>query len=355
MKFSLSKTYLFLSPNNIQVIMDSKSKDKSVDRAPDQATNPNMEGSTSLSKRIGSSASGILQNVFAKPSASAVAEVLGSLDADTSKGGASSSASLGEASSSSQAILTQEASPGLGRSMVAESFRTEQARGGIRAGSGQDEFNRFSQTPPLRELDSAVTQALDLPNFERPATVGDHCPCPFCKMGELHRNRKTYGPDEGLAPSSSDGAAVVALLSDPVFNIDEEPTNAWAAPKSDKGKAKLGSQLVEQQLYDSADPLAPMNPLDLIPDFNGSWNPVAHASSFHEGYSSSDPAFGDIQPWTDILNRYHDEVWGDMLPLVKEAREELKSANNSPEGTLHDRPALRRLGMLLKHLHQPML
>ena len=335
--------------------MDPKSTDKSVDRAHDQATNPDMEGSTSLSKRIGSSASGILQNAFAKPPASAVAETLGSLGADTSKGGASSSVSLGEASTSSQAILTQEASPGLGRSMVAESFRTEQARPSIGAGSGQDEFDRFSQTRQLRELDSVVTQALDLPNFERPATVGDHCPCPFCKMEELHRNRKTYGPDVELAPSSNDGAAVVALLSDPAFNIDEEPTNAWAVSKTDKGKSKLGSQLMEQQLCNSAGPLAPVNPLDLIPNFDASWNPVARASSLHDGNCSSDPAFGDIQPWTDILNRYHDEVWGDMLPLVKEAREELNSANRSSEGALQDRPALRRLEMLLKHLHQPML
>lgn len=344
-----------MSLKNSQVIMDTKSKDKSVDRAHDQATNPNKEGSPSLSKRIGSSASGILQNVFAKPSASAVAGTLGSLDADASKGGASSSISSGEASTSSQALLTQEASRGLGRSMVAEPFRTEQARAGIRAGSGQDEFDRFSQTPQLREFDSAVIQALDLPNFERPATVGDHRPCPFCKMGELHRNRKTYGPDVELAPSSNDGAAVVALLSDPALNIDEEPTNTWAVPKTDKGKSKLGSQLVEQQPCNSADPLAPVNPLDLIPDFDASWNPVAYASSFHGGNCSSDEAFGDIRPWTNILNRYHDEVWGDMLPLVKEAREELNSANSSSEGALQDRPALRRLGMLLKHLHQPML
>ena len=335
--------------------MDPKSKDKTVDRAQNPPTNPNMEGSTSLSKRIASSASGILQNVFAKPSASAVAETLSSLDADTSKGGASSSASLGKTSSSSQAILTQEASPGLGRSMVAEPFRTEQVRGGIRAGRGQDEFNKFSQPSQLCELDTAIIHDLDLRTFERPAAVANHCPCPFCEMRELHRNRKTYIPDVELPTGSNDGAAVVALLSDPAFDIDEEPMDTWAVPTTDKGKAKLGSQPVEQQLYISADPLAPTNPLGLLPDFNASWNPVAHASSFYEGNRSSDPAFGDIKPWTDILNRYHDEVWGDMLPLVDEAREELKSANNSPESTLHDRPALRRLGMLLKHLHQPML
>ena len=335
--------------------MDPKSKDKTVDRAHDQATNPNMEGSTSLTKRIGSSASGILQNVLAKPSASAVAETLGSLDAGTSKGGASSSAGLGETSSSSQAILTHEANTGLGRSVVAEPFRTEQAGGSIRAGGGQDEFNKFSQISELRELDTAITQALNLPNFEGSAKIGDRCPCPFCRMEGLHRSRKTYGPDVELPTGSNDGAAVVALLSDPAFDTDGEPMDTWAMPMTNKGKAKLGSQPVEQQLYDSANPLTPMNPLNLIPDFNTSWEPVAHASSFYEGNISSDPAFSDIQPWTDILNRYHDEVWGDMLPLVREARDELKSVNNSPKGTFHDRPALRRLGMLLKHLHQPML
>ena len=335
--------------------MDPKSKDKAVDRAQDQATNPNIEGSTSLAERIGSSASGVLQNVFKNPAASAVAQALGSLDAGISKGGASSSASLGEASTSSQSVWTHETSLGLSRPMAAESFRTKEFRGGIYVCGGEDEFNRFFQPSQSRDLDTAIAQALDLPSFELVATPGDHSPCPFCTMGELNRNRNAYVPDVELAPASNDGAAVVALLSDPTFNIDEAPANAWAVPKIDKGKAKLGSQPVEQQLYDSAEPLAPMNPLDLIPDFKTSWNPVAYASNIHYENLSSDPAFGDIQPWTDILNRYHDEVWGDMLPLVKEAREELKSADNSPEGTLHDRPALRRLGMLLKHLHQPIL
>ena len=335
--------------------MDSKLKEKGVDRAQDRATNPNMEGSASLSTRIGNSASGMLQNVFVRPSGSAITETLGSLDADTSKGAASSSASIGDTSSSSQAVLTQESSPGSDQSMVGEPFRSEQVRGSIRADRGQHEFDEFAQTSRLQEFDNAITQSLDIGNFERPATVGDHCPCVFCRIGKLHRNRETYGPEVEPATGSNDGAAVVALLSDPAYDVDEEPTDTWAFPTTDKGKAKLGSQPVEQQLHDSADPLAPVNPLDLIPYFNTSWSPPAQSSSCYGEDSSSDPAFGDLQPWTDILNRYHDEVWGDMLPLVKEARKELKSANSSPEDTLHDHPALRRLGMLLKHLHQPML
>lgn len=335
--------------------MDPKLKNKTTDRAQDQATNPNLGGSASLSKRIGNSTSGLLQNAFAKPSANDIAETLGSLDADTSKGGTSSSASIGDASSSSQAVLSQGSSSGSGQSMVGESFRSEQARGDIRADGGQHEFDEFGRTSQLQKFDNAITQSLSLGTFERPGTVGDCCPCAFCRMGKLHLNRETYGPEVEPATSSNDGAAVVALLSDPTFNVNEELTDAWAFPSADKGKAKLGSQPLDQQLYGSADPLAPVNPLDLIPNFSTSWtSPMQSSSCFGED-SSSDLAFGDLQPWTAILNRYHDEVWGDMLPLVKEAREELKSADSSPEGTLHDRPALRRLGMLLKHLHQPVL
>ena len=334
--------------------MDSKLKEKAVDGAQNQATNPNMEGSVSLSKRIGNSASGMLQNVFTRPSVGAIAETLGSLGADTSKGGASSSASVGDASSL-QAVLDQESGPSSDQPTVGESFRSEQAYGGIRANRGQYEFDEFAQTSRLQEFDNAITQSLHVGNFELPATVGNHCPCAFCKMGKLNLNRETYGPEVAPASSSNDGAAVVALLSDPAFDVNEEPTDTWAVPVTDKGKAKLESQPVEQQLYNWADPLAPVNPLDLMPNFNTSWTPPTQSSSYYGEASSGDLAFGDLQPWTAILNRYHDDVWGDMLPLVKEAREELKSANSSPEGTLHDRPALRRLGMLLKHLHQPML
>ena len=322
--------------------MDSKLEDKSEDREQDQTANPNMGGSASLSKRIGNSASGMLQNVFAKPPASAIAETLGSLNADTSKSAASSSASTGDASSSLQAILTQETSPGRSQSMGGESFRSEQACGGIRADRGQHEFDEFAQTSRSEEFDNTITQSLDLGNFERSAMVGGHCPCVFCRMGKLHPNHKTYEPEVEPANSSNDGAAVVALLSDPTFHVDEEPTHTCAVPTTEKGKSKLGSRPVERQLYGEADLLAPVNPLDLLPKFNTS-------------DTSMGPAFGDLQPWTDILDRYHDEVWGDMLPLVKEAWEELKSANSSPGGIPHDRPALRRLGMLLKHLHQPMI
>ncbi|KAK0511010.1 hypothetical protein JMJ35_006562 [Cladonia borealis] len=335
--------------------MDPKLKDKTEDRAQDQAANPNMEGSASLSTRIGNSASGILQNVFARPSASALAETLGSLNADTSKSAASSSASTGDASSSSQAVLTQETSPARGQSMVGESFRSEQARGGIHADRGQLEFDEFAQTSRLQGCDNSITQSLDLGNFERPAMVGDHCPCVFCRVGKLHQNRETYGPEVEPATSSSDGAAVVALLSDPTFDVDEEPMDTWAVLTTEKGKSKLESQPVERHLYDLADILASVNPLDLLPNFKNSWSPPTRSSSCFGEDTSLGPAFGDLQPWTDILNRYHDEVWGDMLPLVKEAREELKSANSSPGGTPHDRPALRRLGMLLNHLHQPIL
>ena len=58
----------------------------------------------------------------------------------------------------------------------------------------------------------------------------------------------------------------------------------------------------------------------------------------------------DLQPWIRILGSYHDEVWGDVLPLVQEVRREAEPTKDGM-WNLGDKPALRRLQMLLKHLH----
>lgn len=59
-----------------------------------------------------------------------------------------------------------------------------------------------------------------------------------------------------------------------------------------------------------------------------------------------------LQQWEGVLNRYADEVWGDLLPLVQEAKEEVE-AIKIDHGTGDGSPiALRRLGMILDHLRQ---
>lgn len=58
--------------------------------------------------------------------------------------------------------------------------------------------------------------------------------------------------------------------------------------------------------------------------------------------------------WEGVLKRYTDEVWGGLIPLVREAREELKVEEEKGDGgqgkETQNLKALRRLGAVLGHL-----
>ncbi|THV51822.1 hypothetical protein BGAL_0098g00320 [Botrytis galanthina] len=58
--------------------------------------------------------------------------------------------------------------------------------------------------------------------------------------------------------------------------------------------------------------------------------------------------------WEGVLKRYTDEVWGGLIPLVREAREELKVEEEKGDGgqgkETGNLKALRRLGAVLGHL-----
>jgi hypothetical protein len=57
------------------------------------------------------------------------------------------------------------------------------------------------------------------------------------------------------------------------------------------------------------------------------------------------------EQWEGVLTRYTDEVWGGLLPLVKQAREEIEEMRNV--GTVREKPtALRRLEAILGHLQK---
>ena len=334
-------------------------KNKEAEPAQNLASSAHEEDASSFAGRLGASASGLLQSSFSSQTPGAVIGDLASLTADIAKGGPSTSTGTGESSSSSQVASFRKDQDAPGGSLARDCFRSGQEKGGVNAGYGQAAFDEFAANPQRLQPNLGPTQkpsALSgsLPNQADAITGYDTEP--FSEVERFAwkiRTRKEEHPING-----NDGAAVVALLSDPKFNVDGEPTDSWPVVAVSKDQDKLGSLRLELPPYKPVDPLAPLNPLDLMPDFNPSWDSL-HAfnrlwsSTSYEGQSFSDPMFGDTQPWVDILNRYHDEVWGDMLPLVQEAREEAKLAEASPEGALQDRPALRRLGMLLKHLNQP--
>jgi len=82
--------------------------------------------------------------------------------------------------------------------------------------------------------------------------------------------------------------------------------------------------------------VAAEHPLNLKPSFEG------EATEAREHWR---------EQWEGVLTAYTDEVWGGLLPLVKQARQEMEGAR--VDGLVSEKPtALRRLEAILSHLHK---
>ena len=304
----------------------------------------------SLPRRIGGSASGLLKESFEQPPTRSVTGVLASFD---TKAGSSSSSkgtdesSLAFCSSSQYQTITSD---------QGESFRSIEKGGEFGRTYGQVAFDEFLAGPNEFEHEPGSVQ-------DRPGLVGDKQRGFTMVATEDHlrglqgrETRRRQDENQDSVGHDSDGAAVIALLSDPAFTMDEEPSSALE-PETDGAEGRSYERLqTGKGLAESVAILHLSSPLDLIPDFGAPWNPNDAVSKtrkrIHERGQLLESGLGEIQPWIDILDRYHGEVWGDMLPLVKEAREELKAASGR-QTMPRDGPAIQRLTMVLQHLGYP--
>lgn len=303
-----------------------------------------------LPQRIGESASGLLKETFNQASPRAATGTLASLNTDNVKAASSSSSTgTGESSwalrSSPQSTLIQ-----------GETFRSD-GKGDISVRPhSQFVFDEFLAGLNVLEHESKLAR-------DEPAlSVDQQSGCPL-EIAEDNRSRvqerktwKMQDENKDCAGQYNDGAAVVALLSDPALTMDEEPGSTLNL-ENDRGKGRNYKRLqTENRSAKSVDAIQLSNPLDLVPDFSARWNSSQASLAFqkdgYEGGHLLDPRQRDVQPWIDILDKYHDEVWSEMLPLVREAREEFKAANENL--TCHqDGPAIQRLKMVLQHLVNP--
>ena len=189
-----------------------------------------------------------------------------------------------------------------------------------------------------------------LPTFE------NHIPLALIPNKSLWTIEATGGknsefPDDVIAKTShpDDGAAVTALLSEPGLPADDRPI------KSSYGTARIESKsdnLATQETRDqkpAGTRFEIANPqLAFIPNFESShYDPKAAADAIPRAQELA--SIPGLKPWLDILNTYQDEVWGDFRSLVQQAKEELETASPG-EAALDDKPAVRRLRMLLGHI-----
>lgn len=333
--------------------MDRKKRANDAKKPSAQTSAQVSEATATLPQRIGESASGLLKELVERPSPRTVTGVLASLNSDNAKAGSSSnSTGRGESSSAFRSSSQHEQTT----SDQIKSFQLNGKGGELDRTQSQVAFDDFLAGPNELGRESEIVQDGHTLSGDQQSDVSLGIAEDNLARVQERESWRMQDENEDSADQNYDGAAVVALLSDPAFTVDEEPGSTLDLENGRGEGRNCGRLQAVKGSAKPADALNPLEPLDLMPDFGAPWNPtyvplVPQHGIYEKGHFP-EPRIGDVQPWIDILDRYHDEVWGDMLPLVKEAREELKAATES-QTCLQDGPAIRRLKMVLQHLGHP--
>ena len=306
------------------------------------------EATATLPQRIRESASELIQASFQRPSPNAVTRGLASLNTETKAGSSSGSTTVCESSPAFRSSSQYEQAT----SHQGDSFRSAEPGEKISRTQGQVAFDEFLARSKDFDHESEFLQ-------EGPALSSDPQSGRWMGPAEYNVPRvqntkicKTQNENQYFADQNGDGAAVVALLLDPTFAADEEPRTTLAF-ETDETDGQKNKRMQSRNGEESIDVLHTSKPLSLIPDFGPPSKPFPTSLAMQKGnYQKQtflEPGPGDVQSWIDIIDRYHDEVWGELLPFVQESRQELKMANENKTG-IQSGPAIQRLKMILQHL-----
>ncbi|MCJ1378359.1 hypothetical protein MMC17_001457 [Xylographa soralifera] len=309
--------------------------------------NYSNESRGSLRGRIGASTSALMRATIVKPQPKDVPEILVAISSALSKSGPSSGVANQLTSSRHQTYENDNFVNGSrAGSLLPEGFRIHAYESSTT--SLQHEFDLFSAT-----------------STTDPAQVSHGHETSATSQSRHGKQRRSW---------AGDGAEVVDLLSDPRAFVDELPPDpsidpqffddypkSWKPDDVDRiNFSRIGNGLTAPPVHHSP---SPTNPLNFLPDFDFGYSFVnkdlmitvsAEPMTIENGISSkssADPSSANFEPWLDVLTRYQDDVWGDMLPLVKEARAEINIISAKSGTAPENRPAIRRLGMLLGHFN----
>lgn len=87
----------------------------------------------------------------------------------------------------------------------------------------------------------------------------------------------------------------------------------------------------------------------LVPDIDSFLSQEGRAGTGMEATALRDAVLTRLpgaSDWVGVQERYHDEVWGFLQPVLEAAREEIENG----EGGAVEGPAVRRLKMVLMHM-----
>ena len=287
--------------------------------------NPGLEPEhDSFPQRILASASTLANSTFSQPPTNRELPASGLLPED--KAGPSSASASSNEHTSHHCIVDSNAKPlHPGRPAPFESFRSDihSSENQRSAQNTQNSFDDFSTSrtdlstlvDPLTDSQSRRTQAAEKGNEQQQGEIiGNDAVLP-----KLSRSIPFPSPPE-------DGAAVVDLLSDPSFMLDEHvDDDADVVQRDDQGTFDARSNNLE-----------PMKDASEQVQF-GDWEMSAEFKT----------------TWRRIFAGYQDEVWGDESPTAEEARTELRHEIEAGVQRPGNGPAVNRLRMLLGHMLPP--
>ncbi|PVH82923.1 hypothetical protein DL98DRAFT_513602 [Cadophora sp. DSE1049] len=300
---------------------------------PKQDSSAPESSSPSLLSRVAASATGLTRNAFTTQNPNelnqqAVSALSNSNKAQNIPNAGTSSNTWAESSRASQAQSnTQASSSGL------RAGHSEQ-----HAQISENEFSNF-----LDGIDSFVPSE-SFGNIPVSETSDG-----FDEAWKLSRDSRqpSHKPTNRTVTEQErqDGSEVLAILSDPsaLDSQMEEPPPLFEDDENYDWGLTPAQIIKLRELTKDILPAPPQhakssvdNPLNLLPDFQGQ-------EGAREQY---------FEEWEGVLNRYADEVWGGLAPLVREARKEVEEAKSNPVGDDEKREmkAVRRLGAILGHL-----
>ncbi|KAL8730602.1 MAG: hypothetical protein Q9166_003915 [cf. Caloplaca sp. 2 TL-2023] len=308
--------------------------------------------SASFISRVGASASGLAKETLLRPSSGDLVNELASAVTDPGKGSASSSSAGPSASSMS-----------LQNTMVTHPSSSHDSSSSLAPHSFRSKRPSERDLAAMNDLGAFLSQeSHDPSDFGQLEHRWRDVPCIQHEGFDTAVSEGTKGQE----PNSDavDGAAVVAMLSDPSFCVDDELDFAAGNDGVEDGTRyveKPTERLFQQVSFDLTHPV---NSLSLTPNFGSCMedchgdksldNPSVHAGH-NDGAKTHSQTFGHgrdfrVQPWIYILTTYHDEVWGDLLPLVEDARKEASAIRDGNNDHHQHCPAIRRLAMLAGHI-----
>lgn len=180
----------------------------------------------------------------------------------------------------------------------------------------------------------------------------------------------TQLPPQSAHANPQDGSELLTLLTSPSFNPDfpEPPTtnpDSTLIPNDLSDPTPFPLSQSEIQILESfRRNLSPhhtphhqqrdLNAASLIPDIDNFLSTVP-AQTQNDATALRDAVLTGLpgsEEWVVVEERYQDEVWGFLKPVLEEARKEIEERREEQgqEAEGEDGPAVARLKMILRHM-----